>query len=253
MKYKRLLIILSSVVAFAFAVLIFVALFSVKDVTVRYSVYGTRVEGVEQALSVYKGKNLLFISESDIEKTIKEKMTLKIDSVKKVYPSSIEVSVSSRQERFAIETGEGDYYVVDEEYAVVARRDGLENYADALENILVTFDVNEKPTVELNKYLDMSDPSIVALAAVAAGFDSPRDVIESILIVETAEKGNVRITVQTRIGVQIVIFKAYENADLKMQAAVAKLGTLSDGDKLVGKIECLMLADGSISAVYTTH
>ena len=253
MKHKRLLIILSVVVALAFGVLVFVALFSVKDVTVNYSVYGARVEGVEDVLSVYKGKNLLFVSESDIEKTIKDNYALKVDFVEKVYPSTIIVGVSSRQERFAVSTGEGDYYVVDEEYAVVDRREDCSNFADSLDNIVVTFDVSEKIEISLNKYLDASDAYVKAFIGVIEKFDSPRDEIESVSVVETAEKGNVRITLNTRVGLAIVIFKALERTDEKAQAAVAKFRYLSDTDKLTGKIECLETSDGKISAVYTTH
>ena len=253
MKHKRLLIILSVVVALAFCVLIFVALFSVKDVTVNYSVYGARVDGVEDVLSAYKGKNLLFVSENDIEKTIKDNYALKVDFVKKVYPSTIVVGVSSRQERFAVETGEGDYFVVDEEYAVVARRADCSNFADSLNNVVVTFDVSEKPQVGLNKYLDTTDAYVKAFFGVIEQFDSPRDEIESVSVVETAEKGNVRITLKTRVGLSIVIFKALEKTEEKAEAAVAKFRYLSDTDKLSGKIECLETSDGKISAVYTTH
>ena len=253
MRYRRLLIILSLTVATAFCVLIFVALFSVKDITVDYSVYGSRVEGVEEVLASYKGRNLLFVGEGEIEQTIKDNFALKVDFVKKVYPSSIEVGVSSRQERFVIPTGEGDYYVVDEEYAVVAKRGDRCNFADELDNILVTFEVSEPPVININKHLDLTNAYVKGFKDTIEKFSSPRDEIESVSVVETAEKGNVRITLKTRVGVSIVIFKALEKTDEKASAAVAKFRFLSDSDKLTGKIECLMLADGSISAVYTTH
>lgn len=253
MKHKGLVIILSALVVIAFAILVFVALFSVKDIVVSYSVYGERVTGVEDVLSEYKGKNLLFVNQDEIEKKLKDNFALKIDWVKKVYPSTIEVGVSSRQERYAISTGQGDYYIVDEEYAVVARRSDTSNFADRLNNVVVTFDVDENPSFAVNSSLDAENKYVKAFETVVEGFSSPRDVIESVLIYETAEKGNVRITVKMRVGVSIVVYKALDKTSAKIAAAKSKYESLSDEDKLIGEIQCLESDSGAISAVYTTH
>ncbi|MBO4572552.1 MAG: hypothetical protein J5762_02120 [Clostridia bacterium] len=253
MKHKRLLIILSAAVATAFAVLVFVALFSVKDVVVHYSVYGERVTAAEEVLSQFKGKNLLFVDENEVADLISEKLALKVDGVKKVYPAGIEVSVSRCRERYAFYR-DGAYYIADEQFAVVDKRDDSSNSGDGLGNIIVETDINEELSLEVLTRLDyVNDPYIRALKQTVEPFSDPRDVISRILIYETAEKGNVRITLSLRTGVEIVVYKAFERTGEKVSAAIEKLSTLSDGDKLVGKIECLEREDKTVYAVYTVR
>ena len=253
MKYGKLMTILSATVAVAFLLLVFVAVFSVKDVNVDYCVYGERAEGVEEALSVFEGRNLLFISEAEIEEEIKKNAAVKVNGVRKVYPSSIYVSVSRRQERYALKSSDGEYYILDEEFAAVDKRGDTSNEADGLNNILVEFDVKTPPVATVNSYLDGEDVYVKAFETAIGCFLTPRDIIESVLVYETPEIGNVRITIRLRSGLEIVVYKALERTYEKTRAAIEKLDTLSDADKITGRIECLELAGGDISAVYTTR
>ena len=253
MKHARLLIILSAAVAVAFAALVFVALFSVKDISVSYSVYGDEMADVSSVLKKYEGANLLLLNVSDVEKDIKDNFALKVDSIEKVFPSSLKIVLSSRQERFAI-AAEGGYYIVDEEYAVVAKRQTPQNSADALDNVIVRFDV--AGDVPIAEYKQLACDENAYLKAFKATFDeakSPRDDICEALVYETEERGNVRITLKTRLGVEIVIFKALEDTAVKAKAAFEKFSSLAAEDKLCGKIECYMRTDGTVSAVYTTR
>ena len=254
MSYKRLTIILFSLVVIAFAVLVFVALFSVKDVDIKFSVYGERVAGAEELLSRYEGKNLLFIDENEVESTIKSGLAVKVVYVKKVYPSTLEISLAVRQERFAIEKAGGGYYVADDEYFVVAERDTAANPTDGPDNVVVTFSQTLYPEMKVNERLAVEEnAALSAFKAAVDKFSCPRDEIASVSVYEMQERGNVRISVKLRTGVEILILKAYESAGAKMAAAIAKLNELEDKDKIVGKIECYQRDDGTIAAVYTTH
>lgn len=254
MRYKRLLLILSIVVLFAFSALVFVAVFSVKDIDVTYSVYGETGDLAEEILSQYVGRNLLFVDEAEIADRLKSATALKVDFVEKVYPSTIKVSLSSRQERFAISDGAGGYYVADEEYAVVDKRSTAANSTDALDNIVVRLDVGESLTLAVGGELPIEEkPYLKAFKTVVESFSSPRDEICSVLIYQTAEAGNYRITVTLRQGVRIVVYKATEKTFQKINAGISKLSALTDAEKLDGKIECWELDGGSVTAVYTTH
>ena len=253
MKHKRLLIILTAAVVAALAALVFVALFSVKDVVVKYAVYGDRVTDAEEVLSSFKGKNIFFLDEKEVEKTLVDNLALKVDGVKKVYPAGIEVSVSRLRERYAFVTGDG-YYVADEEFAVIDKRSENVNSYDGLGNIAVTVEINEPLSLAVLKRLDYkSNPYLAALKAAVECFSTPRDDISDILVYETAEAGNVRITLSMRTGVKIVVYKALERTAEKVAAAKEKLSTLSDRDKLTGKIECLEREDSTVIAVYTVR
>lgn len=248
-----MLIFLLTTVSIAFAVLVFVALFSVKDIDVCYSIYGENEYDCVKILSKYKGKNLLFLDEEEVRKELEAQTVLKINEVKKVYPSTIKVSVSSRQERFAIEGKKGEFFIVDDEYAVVAVRGDTTNNTDTLNNVLVRFDVSETLNFSVRSYLDFSSSVLSSFKTVADAFDSPRDEIEEIFVYETEEKGNIRISVSMRSGVKIVLYKATERTQEKIVTAKNKLDGLDDTDKLFGEIICLERVDGEIYATYTTH
>lgn len=253
MKHKRALIFLLTTVIIAFAVLIFVGLFSVKDIDVNYSIYGDNEYDLVEVLSKFKGKNLIFLDEEEVQKELEAKTVLKIDEIKKVYPSTIKVSVSSRQERFAIEGENGEYFIVDDEYAVVAIRNDIANNTDTLENVLVRFDVSDNLQFSLRSSLDFSNAILFSFKTVADSFKSPRDEIEQIYVYETEERGNIRITVFMRSGVKIVLYKATERTQEKIVTAKNKLAGLADTDKLFGEIICLEREGGEIYATYTTH
>ncbi len=251
MKHKRTLIFLLITLAIAFAVLVFVSLFSVKDIDVNYSVYGENEYDCSKILAPFKGKNLLFLDENDVKKELEKQTVLKIDKVEKVYPSTIKVSVSSRQERFSILDKGGGYFVVDDEYAVVGKRADIKNHTDKLENILVRFELSYDLKFSIRDNLDFSDFVLLSFKTVVDNFDSPRDEIKEIYIYETQEKGNIRITITMREGVKIILYKATERTQEKIVKAINKLAGLEDTDKLSGEIISLERESGEIFATYT--
>lgn len=253
MKYKRTLIFLFTTVVIAFAVFVFVALFSVKDIDISYSVYGGNEYDCMSVLEKYKGRNLLFLDENEVKRTLEAKTALKIDEVKKIYPSTVRVCVSTRQERFALSDGQGGYYILDDEYSVVAKRDNVSNHTDKLDNVIVKFSVPIDLDLSVRKKPDFTNPLFACFKTAADSFLSPRDEIREIYIYETEEKGNFRVSVSLRIGVRIVLYKAGERTQEKMDKAIEKLASLGDTDKLSGEIICLERENGEIFAAYTTH
>ena len=254
MKHARLVIILSVLTTVAFAAMIFHVLFTVRDVNAYYSVYtDEEVEKAEKVLASYKGRNLLFVSEKDVEKRITEETSLKVKSVQKIYPNAIKVELTGRQERFAIPAGDGQYYILDEEYSVVAKRKDVKN-PDGLDNILLSFDTIDKVEVAEKSNLNVTDGGIVeATANVISSFASPRDALLSVVVTERKEeKGNVTVHVTLRDGVVIEVWKALDKVKEKIQAGIAKYNTLSDGEKTGNRILCYE-EKGKITAIYTPH
>ncbi len=255
MRNKRLVIILLSLIFVAVVALSFTALYSVKDVECSYSVYDSSDVGkAQELLQSFKGKNLLFLKEDAVEKAILDNTSLKVESVEKVYPNKIKVKLTSRQERFAILSSSGSYYILDEDFTVVAIRNNISNTADELDNILVDFQVEDKPNLELKQTLDIdNDLRYNALYRCVKPFSSPRDEILSITLYETEEKGNFRVFIKLREGVTIVVYKALTNTDNKILAGLSKYSALDDKDKLQGQIVCYEETSGLIKAVYTNE
>ncbi len=255
MKNKRLVITLLSLIFVAVVALFFTALYSVKDVHCEYSVYDSSdVEKAEEILQSFKGKNLIFLNENEVKNAILENTSLKVEKVEKVFPNKIEVKLTSRQERFAVLSPSGNYYVLDEDFTVVAIRGDISNSADELNNIVVDFQVENKPVLELKQTIDtVNDLRYKALRTCVEPFESPRDVIESITLYETEEAGNFRVFIKLREGVTIVVYKALTSTENKILAGLAKYATLADKDKLIGEIVCYQEDSGKIKAVYTNE
>lgn len=119
MRTKKMLVILISVL-FCLAVLfscIFV--FSVKDVSVTFTVYsGEKAQKINQSFSdKFEGKNLLFISEDEVIEVLENNPYYIVESVQKDYPNVLSIKVKERKATYYIEDKEKVYKTND--YGVV--------------------------------------------------------------------------------------------------------------------------------------
>lgn len=251
MKHPKLLIILSCCISALFLVLFFISLFSVKDLQCEYSVYGkAEFSAVEEIFSEYEGKSLLFLDEKEIETKINESTVYNVESVEKVFPSTIKVVLSAMQERYAIDAGDGTYFILDELFTVADKRASISNSADALDNILLGFIGVEPPALQIKTRIDAdSNVEFSLIDKIAEGLGSPRDHITKITF-DDKGYGNYYLYVSMREGVVIEIRKAVENTDEKIRVAFEKYFALEDKDKLGGKIICYELQEGGVVADY---
>lgn len=250
MKHAKLVIILTIAMVAGFAVFFLLSLFTVKDVICEYSVYGAaEFEDVENILSEYEGRNVFLVNTEEISARINDETIFNVEEVKKEYPSTIRVKLSSRQERFAIETT-GGYYILDEVFAVSEIRADKKNSADELDNILLTFTNVEAPELVLKTRADYENNVALSLVkTVIDSIDSPRDYILSI-DVEKKEENNFYVTVFFREGVVAEIRKAGELTEEKAEKTFERYLALSDWDKLSGKMICFANNDGEVVVQY---
>lgn len=252
MKYKKLLLISGIATVILFSVLVSVTVFRTYDVVVNYSVYTSdETEDVENILSNYKGKNLLFLDANKIAEEITENTNFKVRGVTKKYPYTLVVDLYSEEERFALKEGDS-YYVLDVDYVVLKTRDTAINPADGLSDVLLVFNTTETPTVTLKRPLEYANESLFsALKTAISCFESPRDSLYSVTVIETPEKGNYRIELLLRSGVKMQIQKADFKTYEKVSAGISKYRELTDNDLLSGVITCLERDDGQVVATYT--
>ena len=251
MKHPKLLIILCSVLAVVMVVLFVTSLFSIKDLTVQYSVYGkAEFDDVENILAEYRNTNIFFFDEKKLEDKINSRTAFNVESIEKVYPSTIKIVLSSRQERFAVPTGDGRFFILDELFTVCDIQDSTANNTDTLGNILLTFKNIDVGELEMKTRLDTTEAipfGVIETLAAEAG--SPRDFITSIDLEDMGYK-NYYLTAFMREGVVIEIRKVDIRTEEKVKAALGKYFALSDKDKLSGRIICYELASGEIVADY---
>ena len=250
MKYPKLILILSSVLAALVVVLFLTSLFSVKDSEFSCSVYGEAdFEELEEILGAYKGKNILFIDTENIRKEINDKTFFNAESVKKIYPSTIGVTLSARQERYAVQDGD-EYYILDEAFTVTEKRASVKNRSDALDNIVLSFKGVEPPALSIKTRVDAgANVEFGLIGEITRGLSSPRDHITAITF-DDRGYGDYYILVSMREGVTVEIRKARERIAEKVQKAFDKYFALSDKDKLSGRVICYELVSGEIVAYY---
>ena len=234
-----------------FAVFFVVSLFTVKDVVSEYSVYGVaEFDEVEDILDDYEGKSLVFVDCDEIKNRINKDTVYNVESVKKEYPSTIRVKLSSRQERFAIAAQGGGYYILDEVFAVCAVREDASNSADELDNVIVDFINVDEPELIVKTRADYENNVALSLVkSVIEKIASPRDHILSVTV-EDKGYNDFYFTIRFREGVTAEIRKASEMTEEKAEKTFERYFDLSDKDKLGGKIICFMLDEGEVVAQY---
>lgn len=263
MKHARLVIVLLTATVIAFAVMVFHVAFSLRDIDVYYSVYTDgEVEKVEKLLSSYKGGNLLFLSEKDVEKAITEKTSFKVKKVEKKYPDALVVELVARAEMFAVSDGEGGYYILDDEYSVVDRRTDYANKTDGLSGVLISFDISEPPVLREKGTLDTKNEYVSATVKCLAQIPELRDNVLEVKVEQykvPSENGsglfedNVRVYVVMRSGVTIEVRKAFDSPEEKTRAGYRAYAQLSDEKKTNGFVLCLKKSDGEITADWSEN
>lgn len=254
MKHARLLIILTIALVTGFAVFFVVSLFTVKDVVSEYSVYGAaKFDEVESILSEYEGRSLVFVDCNEIKDRINKNTIYNVESVKKEYPSTIRVELSSRQERYAVVNPDGGYFILDEIFAVSDVRANYKNNADELDNVLLTFIGVEEPELVVKTRADYENNVALSLVkSIVDEIDGPRDHLVSI-VVEDKGYNDYYVTVDFFEGVTAEIRKADEQTAIKAQKTFERYFALSDKDKLSGKIICFALDGGEVVAQYDPY
>lgn len=119
MRSKRVLVGLLSAVFIVITVVSIFMMFTVKKVSVDFSVYDDTDNTLEiQAkFDEFVGENLLFFDAKKLNE-VDVGACFKIESVKKSYPNVINVKITQRKERFVCEYNEKYYVLSDEGYVM---------------------------------------------------------------------------------------------------------------------------------------
>lgn len=258
MKHKRLILTLTSLIFVAICVLSMASLFSIKDVTVKYTVLDNNIEysAVTENLSCFENRNLLFLDTKEVKQKLKNNGYFKIESVKKIYPNRLEVKIQERVEVFAVQSGDG-YYILDADFYVVAHKDKNENRIDGVRNILLSVNVDgfNPLDVTVGQTLSVvSHPAFIAMSDMYKSFSDSRNIISHILIAPSAVGDTYRVTFTMVEGVSIEIWdvagKDSVNNGAKIDTAINAYLALSDYNKTKGKILSFTDLQGKLTCRY---
>ena len=173
MKYKGLISIFISFIFLLVIVFTVFSVFTVKEVNVEYEVYASgKIDAdiIDEKLSKYNGKNLLFLSIDDIVNEFSDYTYFEVVSAKKDFPNAITVTVKERLARYLLTTKDGSYVISSDGFV-------LEKVTSTLDKQLLNLSISEKEgnrlsfdNIEVGKKLTVDDVSAL---------DALYDVIET--------------------------------------------------------------------------
>ena len=245
MKYVRKIVALLIAVFLIAAIAIGMGvIFSVRNVNVTLLSYSYEAED-EQAkakISEFKGEILGEVRGRIIstvsEKKVAEAITdgkFTVESCKKSYPCTLNVTIKERREVFAVDNKDGSYSLYDEEGLFLRT---APSFAAA-----VNPDGSPNLFVEGAKSEDLKDIA-KACAIFKAEFSSLRSVVEKVVL----SKENV-LTFNLRCGLDVKLSDYTVLTSQKIEAAYDCFISLDSESKLDGEIYCYAI-DGGVNAVY---
>lgn len=257
MKNRFFVIILTSMVFVAVCFLGLKELFSVRDITVEYSVYNQQnVEDVTGILEKYKGRSLLFIDVKEIEEDITVDRYLKVMQVKKIYPCEISVSLSERKPRYFYEDKSAEtagYYLFDEEFFVIGKVNEKPLLSSGVTGVSFTDNFKGlKPDFVLKKQIEFGYGFNDILSKSADALGDSRSNIVSINFVCMPEEKNYRLVLKMVEGVSIEIRNADRDLFEKIIKGVNYYKSLSESERIENTILVYNESDG-IKCDYTKN
>lgn len=246
MKNGKLYAILIGV-AFAIAVIFsFVFFFSVKEVNAEYSVYSEEdTASVQQTLDSFKGKSILFVSESDVVSALAGYTRFKVVSVNKSLPNVINVQIEERREVYHLPI-DGVTYCMDKTGFVLGKaaepagRDVIDVYFEGIvlsvtpgEILSTSEDVFFLSVLEMAEYAGLSD----CIESVTFRDDRSVEIREAVF--------------KTYTGVEIVVDKPDVRGHDKIVKAFEVYNATSDFYKTFSRILVLETDSGEITATWT--
>ena len=249
MKYLRRIIITILAVAFIASVVIGMGvIFAVRNVNVSLNCYSYE-EGDKQAekhIAEYKEKILQnvrgtlidLVSEDEIASLIDGDYSL--ESVKKVYPCTLNVTLKERKETFSVALSDGKYALYDENGVL------LDGSASKRSSFDVALELKNDETVE---------KAASVCSVFKSKFSALRSMVKSVVFEDAAFASmpyDNLVTFNLRCGVGIEIRDYSKSFTDKMNAVFKCFTELSSENKTTGKIMCSVAANGEWEAWHTT-
>lgn len=245
MKHKRLVIITTCLVFVMVCVLCLKELFSVKDITVVYSVTSNEVtEEVLSLLEKYKGESIFSIDDEKITEEITANRYLKVLSVEKKYPNELIINLQERTEKYYYEKA-GEYFFFDEEYFIVRKSTDSPHEKEYLtEFIFENMDNSQnyypmEIECELKSVFNFPDCFINDVAVITHNIEKVSSNVLKISFIQTPEEGNYFIYLQMKEGVLIQINKAGVRLEEKIKSGVDFYIDLEEDRKIAGLIKVM--------------
>ena len=247
MKKKKLYV---SLIFIAFAVFFsfsFIYLFTLNNIDLKVqAIDGEEVSEIQNAVSEFEGKNLLFLDTDDVLDKLSSFSNYKVVSVEKKYPNKLVVTIKERFESFAIVTDDSAIIIDDE--GVVLRTE--ENYTNNRELVTLTLDGITVSSSNVGQVVSTTDNSMLFIVMAMAKEINYYNCIESIKLEKAVEKQFAYFN--TYSGVVIEVPDVHIRGKEKITFAFNEYDSCdSDYIKSFDKITVFIRQDGFIDASWT--
>ncbi|MBE7078938.1 MAG: hypothetical protein E7380_03665 [Clostridiales bacterium] len=238
MRKKLLVIMLTGLLFLSACLLGITAVFRVDSVTVESFVVSPQARAEVNKISVrvneaYNGDGILSADESEIEEILKDFPYFRLTSFKKEYPNRIRIEITEDREVYAVEgQKENEYYILGGDGTVLEVRNSPLNRLDGSPNVTIKgLSVSGKKGEKLS-----GDERIETLLKFFSRMDERLNGFRDNVKLVTVTEYNPEYTIETAEGVLICVANASFMTEEKAEAAVNKYLSLSDQQRLHGKI-----------------
>lgn len=236
---KFWVMLLTAIIFLSVAVLGVSAVYRVDRVTLEASVVSDEAKIEADALQkkleeAYDTASIFFVGDAQAKKVLKEFPYFRLTGFEKSYPNRVIVKIIEDAEIYAVEKGNGEYYILGEDGGVLAVRDSYINPLTGSENVLLK-GVSVQGEYGSIPVGDSYFPSMLTLckelSSLLGGIRS--NVVSVEVYLKTPE---VIYRVKMREGINLYVGAPAEHTAEKAKAAIDKYLSLSNEEKLSGRI-----------------
>lgn len=250
------IIVLTAVIFVSMATLGITSVYRVDTVTLNASVISEEAN-MEAALlqtrleEAYDKRSSFGVDKAEAEKILADFPHFRLTGFEKSYPNRIIVSVTEDAEVYAVPVGEGNYYILGADGMVLGIRDSYINRLDGAANVFLNgLQVSGDKGMQLSgdeclePLLEFCQKASKTLSGLRRNVISV-DVIRNTSVLEEA-----LFKVSMREGVKIYIGNPTQLTEEKARLAMEKYLSLSDEDRLIGRI-AVSDRDGDVIVSYS--
>lgn len=239
MRKKFWVILLTAIFFLTGAVLGVSVVYRVDLVTLEASLVSEEADAEAEILQdrleeVYEKKSIFFAGDAEAKEVMKDFPYFRITGFEKSYPNRLIIKITEDAEIYAVERAEQGYYILGEDGMVLGVRDTHINPLTGAESVLikgvtVTGENGAVPTGD-----EHFDGALALCKKLSALFGGIRSNIVSVEVFSRTPETIYRVT--TREGVKIYFGAPTEQMEEKAEAAVNKYLSLTNEEKLSGRI-----------------
>lgn len=252
MKYKKLLLLMTSLLFITVAVFCFASAFKITDIELKVTDINGSSENVkslcETELLKYKDENLVFVNVDKLKKDLTALSGyVKVCNIEKQFPNKLLVEVEEIYEAFVINNGV-NYYALDIDFNVINVKNSIKNNVDGNDNLLLDIPLSDfNTTLLVGQKLNVFDgETFDYLKLCAQKIYSLREYISSVKTTVRKDGYDYKtLTLNMREGVSFTILKSNLLTLEKIDALINYYNTVEN--KGVGVYSVVANDQGEIS------